>query len=520
MNRKIGLRLALVPAFAVFAIAAVHAEEQFELGAGLSIRADRVEKTELGLRLYLPSLPTEPLVLSPLLAQAIGAQQDSRRNAGTNMRTAIHGSNTIGSELMVNLIKAYANSKEADIITSTTGEDELMIQIRQRGSNTASAAIELHAKGSSTAFEDLAAHRADIGMASRAIKKEEIDRGRNAQIGDLKGQGERFLGLDGVSVFVNRANPISAASMDKIAKIFSGEMRDWSQVDPQFPVQGPIRVYARDEKSGTYDTFKTLVLDPAKKAIRATERFEDSDKLVEKVASDPQGIGFAGLSYADKGEVKKLALVSECGLPSEATPFSIKTEEYPLSRRLYLYTPTPQNNRLAQDILDFVETSPETQQVISETGFVNSDIAFERFANQAQRFAYFAFLPNQNFQDTRAFIDDVRFAKRASRTFHFGANSVELDRKAQDDARLLARELVSSTFGDRRFLIVGFASDKEGNRDAAKRLSELRAHAVAQVLRDFGARNVFQDNARGYGTAVPVSCNSERNQRVEVWLQD
>jgi outer membrane protein OmpA-like peptidoglycan-associated protein len=93
-------------------------------------------------------------------------------------------------------------------------------------------------------------------------------------------------------------------------------------------------------------------------------------------------------------------------------------------------------------------------------------------------------------------------------------------RKATDDVRLLARDLMSSTFGNRRFLIVGFASEKEGNRDAAKRLSEMRARAVAQALREFGAKNVYQDNARGYATAVPVSCNSERNQRVEVWLRD
>jgi phosphate transport system substrate-binding protein len=498
---------------------ATQAEDRFTLGAGLTIRADRIEKDERGLRIYLPSLPSEPIVVTPQLAQIIGLQNARAAAAGV-MQAAIHGSNTIGSELMVNLIKAYANSKEADMVSSATGEDELMIEIKRRGTDAPSATIELHAKGSATAFIDLAAHRADIGMASRAIKKEEIDQGRAAQLGDLKAQGEKFLGLDGVTVIINRNNPISALPLDKLALMFGGELRDWAQVDQQNRISGPIRVYARDEKSGTFDTFKSLVLDPAKKVIHATERFEDSDKLVEKVASDPLGIGFIGLSYAEKGEVKKVALVSECGLPSTATTFSIKTEEYPLARRLFLYTPTPQNNRLAQDLLDFVKTSPDTQRVISETGFVNADIEFERFDNQAQRFAQLAFLPNQNLQDVRAFIDDVRFAKRASRTFHFITGSADLDPKGVEDVGLLARELMSPTFGERRFLIVGFASDKEGNRDAVKRLSELRAKTVAQMLREQGAKNVFQDNARGYGSAAPVSCNPERNQRVEVWLQD
>jgi phosphate transport system substrate-binding protein len=506
---------------ALTAWSTARAEERYPLGAGLSIRADRIEKDDRGMRIYLPSLPSEPIVVSPLLAQILGAQSARAAAAGGTLQAAIHGSNTIGSELMPNLIKAYANAKEAEAVSSATGEDELMIEIKQRGSDAPSATIELHAKGSTTAFIDLVAHRADIGMASRAIKKEEIDQGRGAQLGDLKQQGEKFLGLDGVTVIINRANPLSALPLDKLAAIFAGELRDWAQADAQNRIQGPIRVYARDDKSGTYDTFKTLVLDPAKKVLHAAERFEDSDKLVEKVASDKLGIGFVGLSYAEKGEVKKLALVSECGLPSTATTFSIKTEEYPLARRLFLYTPTPQNNRLAQDILDFVKSSPDTQRIISETGFVNSDIEFEKFDNQAQRFAQLAFLPNQNVADVRAFIDDVRFAKRASRTFHFVANSTDLDAKGTEDVGLLARELMSPTFGERRFLIIGFASDREGGgRDGAKRLSEQRAKVVAQMLREQGAKNVFQDNARGYGAVAPVSCNGERNQRVEVWLQD
>jgi len=520
MTRKAAFWCA-VGAAALMTWSAVRAEERYPLGGGLSIRADRVEKDERGVRIYLPSLPSEPIVISPQLAQIIGAQS-ARAASGNALQAAIHGSNTIGSELMVNLIKAYANAKEAEAISSATGEDEMMIEIKQRGTDAPSATIELHAKGSATAFVDLVAHRADIGMASRAIKKDEIDQGRASQLGDLKAQGERFLGLDGVTVIINRSNPISALPLDKLAAIFAGELRDWTQVDQQNRLQGPIRVYARDDKSGTFDTFKSLVLDPAKRVIRATERFEDSDKLVEKVASDRLGIGFVGLSYAEKGEVKKLALISECGLPSTATTFSIKTEEYPLARRLFLYTPTPQNNRLAQDLLDFVKTSPDTQRVISETGFVNSDIELERFDNEAQRFAQLAFLPNQNLQDVRAFIEDVRFAKRASRTFHFAAGSTELDAKGADDLGLLARELMSPTFGERRFLIIGFASDREGGpRDrGGKQLSEQRAKVVAQMLREQGAKNVFQDNARGYGAVAPVSCNSERNQRVEVWLQD
>jgi phosphate transport system substrate-binding protein len=523
VSRRDAYRALCVIGFLLVATSVAFAEDEFNqitLGdSSLSLRADRVLRDQRGTKsIYLPSLPSDPVVLSPLLAQAIAAKGGNTSEGSTHV--AIHGSNTIGAVLMGNLIQAYANSKEADTVLSETATDEFKIDIMRRGSNTPSATVELFAHGSATGFVDLVAHKADIGMSSRGIKPDEIEQGRKAQLGDLKAEGERFLGLDGVIVFVNRLNPISALSIDKIAGIFSGDIRDWSQVDNLNQIRGPIRVYARDDKSGTFDTFKTLVLDPAKKTLSATERFEDSDKLVEKVASDEKAIGFVGFAYAEREGVKKLALVADCGLPTKATEFSIKTEEYPLARRLYLYTPTPQNNRLAQDILDFVKGSLDTQRVIKESGFVNSDIAFEPFDMQAQRVAQLAFLPNQNNQDNKGFIEAVRFAQRASLTFHFAANTDELDAKARDDVRLLAKQLTSPTFGDRRFLIIGFASDKEGNRDAAKRLSEARARRVAVALRDQGAKNVYQDTALGYGNAAPVSCNNDQNQRVEVWLQN
>src|SRR5262249_31170915 len=139
MTRK----AALWSAAAVAALAAwstAQAEERRNLGAGLSLRADRVETDERGMRLYLPSLPSEPIVISPQLAQILGAQS-ARANAGSALQAAIHGSNTIGSELMVNLIKAYANAKEAEAVTSATGEDEMTIEIKQRGSDAPSATI-------------------------------------------------------------------------------------------------------------------------------------------------------------------------------------------------------------------------------------------------------------------------------------------------------------------------------------------------------------------------------------------
>ena len=60
-------------------------------------------------------------------------------------------------------------------------------------------------------------------------------------------------------VLVAQSNPIDGLSVKQIADIFSGVVTDWSQVGGR---PGRIQLYSRDGKSGTFDTFDSLVLRP------------------------------------------------------------------------------------------------------------------------------------------------------------------------------------------------------------------------------------------------------------------
>src|SRR5262249_53890776 len=152
--------------------------------------------------------------------------------------------------------------------------------------------VEIHSHGSSTAFADLQNSRADVGLSSRRIEAEEIQ--KLTSFGDMTSPAtEHILGLDGIAVIVNRENPVDSLTKEQVAKIFSGEITDWAQV--KGPGR-PIKIFARDDKSGTFDSFKALVLGSAKLASGAT-RFEDSAALSDAVAREPAGIGFIGLPY-------------------------------------------------------------------------------------------------------------------------------------------------------------------------------------------------------------------------------
>ena len=107
-------------------------------------------------------------------------------------------------------------------------------------------------------------------MSSREIKPSEI--GALSALGDFtERSSDRILGLDGVAVIVNRDNPLETINLDDLASIFSGHYRLWSQI--KSAGSGQISVAARDDKSGTWETFRDLVLEPRGMKLGVSERF-------------------------------------------------------------------------------------------------------------------------------------------------------------------------------------------------------------------------------------------------------
>ena len=217
------------------------------------------------------------------------------------------------------------------VIAPGANEEEKTVEGTLPGDGAASE-IQVQAHGSATAFTGLADGSCDIGMASRKIKPDEI--AKLSALGDMTSPAsEHIVGLDGIAVIVNQANPLTSLTKDQLSKIFSGATTDWSAAGGG---SGTIHLYARDDKSGTFDTFKSLVLGSANLASSA-RRFEDSSALSDAVANDANGIGFIGLPYVRSA--KAIAVAETGAMPMLPNRFTVATEDYPLSRRLYLYTP-------------------------------------------------------------------------------------------------------------------------------------------------------------------------------------
>jgi phosphate transport system substrate-binding protein len=246
--------------------------------------------------------------------------------------------------------------------------------------------IELQSHGSNTAPVDLKQAKAQIGAMSRPIKPEEVQAITEAGI-DLQ---THILALDGLVILVSPKNPVKALTLDQIAQIFAGAIKDWSAVGGS---PGSINLYARDAKSGTYDTFDNLVLKPRNlKLSQESKRFESSPGLSDEIAGDPAAIGFAGFAYVRNA--KALAIASDCGIVSEPRVFSVKTEEYPLSRRLFLHS-AGSLSPLGVRLLDYA-LSDSAQETIQAAGFVNQRIELESFGQQSVRLAPGCLFPTRS----------------------------------------------------------------------------------------------------------------------------
>lgn len=438
-------------------------------------------------------------------------------------RVGISGSNAIGNALMPALIQAYAQSIGIKT-TRVVGADPLDVQWKLvDGSGRDIGTIDLRRHGSSAGLQELDNKAVQIAMASRAIHPEEEQRLAGLGFSGMRTLGrENVLGLDGLVALVAPQSPAASLSIDQLAKIYAGSVTDWG--DLGLPA-GKITAYAPAAGSGTVETFEALVMKPRNVAIAASvQRITDMAQLSDQVARDPAAIGISGIGY--QRNARLVNIEESCGLILRPSVFAIKADEYPLTRRLYLYTATTLKEPLAAGILAYALSAP-AQPVIRQAEFVDQGVEALDFGQQTNRIAYALNASAEHFDMAlmRTLIADLKPAKRLSITFRFQSASFTLDTKSQSDVARLRDLLLQPEYANKTVMLVGFA-DAVGTFPGNLKLAERRAGAVLRALASAGGRaSTARIVTRAYGELAPVACNDgfearQLNRRVEVWVKD
>ncbi|MGD0800323.1 MAG: phosphate ABC transporter substrate-binding/OmpA family protein [Terracidiphilus sp.] len=409
------------------------------------------------------------------------------------------GSDIVGDRLGPAMAKAFLQSQGAtnlQIIPGSTPEEKIIMGVLPGDSIPSS--IEITANGSTAAFAAMADETCDVGIVSRKIKPEEAS--ELATVGNMSSaSSEHILALDGIAVIVNPSNRINELRKEEIRRIFTGDITDWSQVGSS---HGAIKIYARDDLSGVFDEFNSVLLN-GKPLASSSRRFEDSNALSDEVSSDPNGIGFVSLPYVHN--TKSIA-VSERGTAAlKPTHLTVATEDYPLSRRLYLYTPATARNKYMQMFVEFA-LSRQGQELVADNGYIS-----------------------QNIQPTAQVVSEAapeeyrlltEGAERLSLDLRFSVGKSEQDSKTQTDLDRIASMIADQEGAGSRILLFGFA-DNAGTSDESLALSLSQAKAVESQLIQRGIKPTV---VRGYGSVLPVASNDSSegramNRRVEIWLK-
>ncbi|WP_338484448.1 phosphate ABC transporter substrate-binding/OmpA family protein [Pseudomonas trivialis] len=411
----------------------------------------------------------------------------------------IQGSNTIGAALGPALVTGLLEHEGVQRVHIEPGDgpnEQRVVGKTRQGRNVT---IEVAAHGSSTGFAALKKASADLAAASRPIKDSELV--DLEPLGDLKSpEAEQVIAIDGLAIIVNPLNPLNTLDTEQLAQLFNGEVSTWEDLGG---VGGPVHLYARDDQSGTYDTFKELVLNRRGKPLASSaRRFESSEALSDAVSRDPQGIGFIGLPYIR--QAKAVAIADGDSQPMLPLNSLIATEDYPLSRRLFFYLPPTSHNPWARALVDFAQSS-QGQAIVAANGFIAQQV-------QAIGVQPRASMP----ADYQAIARD---AQRLSVNFRFEEGSASLDTKARQDVLRVVAYLKNHGKLDKQVTLVGFGDAKNDPQRAAL-LSKLRAMAVRRELVKSG---VLLRDIRGFGAQMPVAANTAdegriKNRRVEVWV--
>lgn len=424
----------------------------------------------------------------------------------------IAGSNTLGAQMMPSLAadflqKAGATQVE---IKSTPIENEVVVvgNYTPAGKDVIWLKIPIASHGSSTGFKSLKNSDADIGASSRPIKTKELELLEELGKDFESVEHEHIVALDGLAIIVNQLNPIQTLDTNTIKDIFSGKITRWEDCSD---FEGPIQIFARDNKSGTYDTFKSLVLS-GKKLSKKANRYESNRELSKQVSQTPTAIGFTSISEVN--QAKPLAINVKGTKPLTPNELTVAIEDYPLSRRLYLYTlPTIKHTVRTADskvnnIKEFINfvASKQGQKVVKDTGFIAQNLKTLTPPKNDSR--------NQNYNQL------VNDALRVNLNFRFKEKETGLDNKSQTDLSRFVEFMEQPEFANKEILLIGFSNNYK-TLERTLLLARLRAFSVSRAMKKSGIKRKIHI---AYDNYTPVASNDpsqkNKNRRVEVWLID
>ncbi|HVC02231.1 MAG TPA: substrate-binding domain-containing protein [Steroidobacteraceae bacterium] len=222
--------------------------------------------------------------------------------------------------------------------------------------------FENHLVGTATAAEALYTGNADLALLGREIWPPEVaafkemfgypPTGVNVATGSFNVRNRDYA----LVIFVHKSNPLDKLTLEQLHAIFGAECRGCGPVARSWGDLGlsgawrdrPIHLYGLPISRGFARFFEDEVFIGRRLWRPSLREFADlkgsrggatdgGQRMLDALAQDPDGIGYAGLLYTNP-DVKPVALAARPGGPYvEPTETNVLAHRYPLTRMITIY---------------------------------------------------------------------------------------------------------------------------------------------------------------------------------------
>lgn len=209
--------------------------------------------------------------------------------------------------------------------------------------------ITITGGGSGVGVQKVGEGLVQIGNTGRPLKANEIEK---------YGLVSFPFAIDGVAITVNPENPISNLTQEQLIDIFSGKVTNWKEVGGQDAI---ISLYAREDGSGTRDTFEELALKKTPTVISANI-VNSNGAMKTAIQQDPNAIGYISIGHLNDN-IKGVALDGVA--PTQENTLN---GEYIVSRSLFMNT-KGEPEGIVKSFIDYIY-SDRGQEIITDVGFL------------------------------------------------------------------------------------------------------------------------------------------------------
>ena len=385
------------------------------------------------------------------------------------------------------------------------------------------ATVEFAGSSSSAGFVDLLQGDAQMVVATRAPNANEAEAFEKTGLGSIQSKDqELLLGLQSIAIIVSDDNPLTAISEETAAGILSGAIRNWSEAGG---ADAPINVIGPTETSSTTDAISDLLLSRFSASLRGdASQIGNDSRAATRVASDENAIGFVNMR--DVGPARALSITGGCGLRSHPSDFAVKSETYPLTRRITAHIAGEMPSQM-DGFLTFLASGAATRAA-QDAGYYTTELQVQPISNLDERLAS-AILAGPGAEDITVLQDMVRLmrdAQQLSAALRFVPFTNSLDARSHGDLEQVAALLKTGAFTGKEVVVAGFttaAADPDQNLPLSAQRANNALRALLSIAPD------LEDNVtltvKGFGDVSPLACAStvasdHINNRIEFWVRE